>query len=184
MIDAATWSEIIFWTAVAVVFYTYVGYPAIVWVLAALFPHPIHTAPVTPAITVLIAAHNEERYIADKIESCLHLVYPPERLNLIVVSDGSTDRTAMIVESYAARYPDRVMLIDLPTRRGKASALNLAAARASGEILLLADARQQFDPLVAQALAQNFADAEVGAVSGELLLLEAHSEAEEAPSPS
>lgn len=175
-------SEIIFWIAVAVVFYTYLGYPVIVWILSALFPRPVHTAPVTPAITVLIAAHNEERYIADKIESCLHLAYPPERLNLIVVSDGSTDRTAAIVEAYVARYPDRVTLIDLPTRCGKAHALNVAAARASGEILLLADARQRFDPLVARALAQNFADAEVGAVSGELLLVAEHPTAEEAHS--
>jgi len=139
-------SAIIFWLAVAVVFYTYLGYPVIVWILSALFPRPVHTAPVTPAITVLIAAHNEERYIADKIESCLHLAYPPERLNLIVVSDGSTDRTAAIVEAYVARYPDRVTLIDLPTRCGKAHALNVAAARASGEILLLADARQRLIP--------------------------------------
>src|SRR5207253_6110065 len=145
----------------------YLGYPAIVWLLGYLFPQPVHTAPVTPTITVLIAAYNEEKRIADKLESCLSLVYPPDRLNILIVSDGSTDRTVAIVESYVARYPERVSLIALPSRRGKAHALNVGAARASGEILLLADARQRFDRLVAQALARNFADAEVGAVSGE-----------------
>jgi poly-beta-1,6-N-acetyl-D-glucosamine synthase len=177
MANTATWSEIIFWGAVAVVIYTYLGYPAIVWMLGYLFPQPVHTASVTPTITVLIAAYNEEKHIADKIESCLNLAYPADRLNILIVSDGATDRT--VVESYVARYPDRVSLIALPTRRGKAHALNVGAAQASGEILLLADVRQHFDRLVAQALARNFADAEVGAVSGELLLVEEHPEARE-----
>jgi biofilm PGA synthesis N-glycosyltransferase PgaC len=145
--------------------------------LGYLFPQPVRAAAVTPTITVLIAAYNEERRIADKIEGCLNLAYPPDRLNIVVVSDGSTDHTAAIVESYATRYPERVSLIALPTRGGKAHALNVGAAHASGEILLLADVRQRFDRRVAQALARNFADAAVGAVSGELLLVEEHSAA-------
>src|SRR5262249_54085975 len=116
--------------------------------------------------------------------SCLNLAYPPDRLNIIIVSDGSTDRTVPIVESYAARYPDRVSLIALPTRGGKAHALNVGATHASGEILLLADVRQRFDRSVAQALARNFADAEVGAVSGELLLIEERTEARDETSVS
>ncbi len=180
MAETATWSEIIFWGAVAVVLYTYLGYPALVWTLGYLFPQPVHTAPVTPTITVLIAAYNEEKRVADKIESCLNLAYPPDRLNILLVSDGSTDRTVPIVESYVARYPDRVSLIALPTRGGKAHALNVGAAHASGEILLLADVRQRFDRLVARALARNFADAEVGAVSGELLLVEERAETRDA----
>jgi len=179
MAEAVPWSELIFWGAVAVVLYTYLGYPAIMWLLGYLFPQPVHTAPVTPTITVLIAAYNEEKRIAAKIESCLNLMYPPDRLNILIVSDGSTDRTVAIVESYVARYAHRVSLIALPTRRGKAHALNVGAAHASGEILLLADVRQRFDRLGAQALARNFADAEVGAVSGELLLVEDRTEAHE-----
>jgi cellulose synthase/poly-beta-1,6-N-acetylglucosamine synthase-like glycosyltransferase len=178
MAEIVTWSQIIFWGAIGVVIYTYLGYPAIVWLLGYLFPQPVHTAPVTPTITVLIAAYNEEKRIADKLESCLSLVYPPDRLNILIVSDGSTDRTVAIVESYVARYPERVSLIALPSRRGKAHALNVGAAHASGEILLLADVRQRFDRLVAQALARNFADTTVGAVSGELLLAEEEASAE------
>lgn len=172
MLETFTWLEMLFWGAIAVVLYTYLGYPALVWLLGAFWPRPVHAAPVLPTITVLIAAHNEETRIAAKLESCLHLHYPSERLNIVVVSDGSTDRTAAIVESYAARHPGRITLVTFPARRGKAAALNAGAARAAGEILLLADVRQQFDPFVAQALARNFADAEVGAVSGELLLID------------
>lgn len=179
MAETATLSEIIFWSAVAVVIYTYLGYPALVWMLGYLSPQPVHTAPVTPTITVLIAAYNEEKHIADKIDGCLTLAYPPDRLNILIVSDGSTDCTVATVESYVARYPDRVSLIALPAHRGKAHALNVGAAQASGEILLLADVRQHFDRLVAQALARNFADNAVGAVSGELVLVEARAEVHE-----
>jgi biofilm PGA synthesis N-glycosyltransferase PgaC len=166
--------EIIFWLAAAVVLYTYVGYPVLVGLWGTLFPYPVQAAPITPPITILIAAHNEERHIGEKIENCLGLAYPPHRLELVVVSDGSTDRTVEIVQAYAARYPDRVKLITLANRSGKAHALNVGVAAASGEILLLADVRQRFDPQVAAALARNFADANVGAASGELLIVEEH----------
>jgi len=163
--------EITFWAAVGFVAYVYIGYPVLIGALARLRPRPVRTGPVTPTITVLIAACDEEARIAAKIENCLALDYPAERLDIIVVSDGSTDRTASIVATYASRLPGRVTLIEFPERRGKASALNAGAARAQGEVLLLADVRQRFDRLAARALARNFADPEVGAASGELMLL-------------
>ncbi|MGE0682659.1 MAG: glycosyltransferase family 2 protein [Candidatus Binatia bacterium] len=119
---------------------------------------------------MLIAAHNEERSIAEKIENCLTLEYPPEQLDIIVVSDGSTDQTNEIVERYALRLPERVTLITLHNRGGKAQALNAGAVTAAGDILLLADARQRFDAQVVRTLVRNFSDPEVGAVSGELFL--------------
>jgi cellulose synthase/poly-beta-1,6-N-acetylglucosamine synthase-like glycosyltransferase len=179
MIEITAWPEIVFWGAVIVVVYTYLGYPAMIWMFGYLFPQPVHIAPVTPTVTVLIAAHNEEKRIADKIENCLRLTYPLERLTILIVSDGSTDHTVEIVESYIKRYPTRVSLIALPLHKGKAHALNVGAAHASGEILLLADVRQRFDRLAAHALVRNFADARVGAVSGELLLVEERSETPE-----
>ena len=163
--------ELSFWMSLGLLAYVYLGYPAIVWGLSRLRPRPIHRARVTPTITVVIAAYNEEWHIAQKIENCLALAYPPRRLDLIVVSDGSTDRTPAIVAEYASRFPERVRLISLPHRQGKASALNSAVAHATGEVVLLADTRQEFDSNVATALAHNFADPEVGAVSGELVLL-------------
>jgi len=166
-----TLMEIVFWIAAISLAYGYFGYPVIVSVLGALFPRPIRTAQVFPAMTIIIAAHNEERYIAKKIENCLALIYPPELLDTLIISDGSTDQTSAIVQAYAARYPTRVKLKTLPDRCGKAAALNLGASLAQGEILLLADARQTFDRNVAQALARNFADPTVGAASGELMLV-------------
>lgn len=163
-------ASLAFWVTSAFVGYAYVGYPLLVWALARLFPRPVRKGPVTPTITVVIAARDEEARIGAKIETCLALDYPPERLDVIVVSDGSTDRTAATVTGYASRFPGRVELVALPERRGKASALNAGAARASGEILLLADVRQRLDGGVARALARNFHDPEVGAVSGELIL--------------
>jgi poly-beta-1,6-N-acetyl-D-glucosamine synthase len=162
--------EVVFWVSLSVLAYAYAGYPAIVLALGRFRAHPTRHAPETPTITVVIAAHNEERAIAGKIENCLGLAYPPDRLNLVVVSDGSTDRTATIVGGYATRIPERVTLVSLLHRRGKAHALNVGVARASGEIVLFADARQHFDAQVARALTQNFADSAVGAVSGELML--------------
>jgi cellulose synthase/poly-beta-1,6-N-acetylglucosamine synthase-like glycosyltransferase len=166
-----------FWISSALVAYTYVGYPLVVWVLARLVPNPVRKGPVTPTITVVIAARNEEARIGAKVEACLALDYPPESLDVIVVSDGSTDRTAATVADYASRFPGRVELVALPERLGKAGALNAGAARASGEILLLADVRQRLDGGVARALARNFHDPEVGAVSGELILLGAGEDA-------
>jgi biofilm PGA synthesis N-glycosyltransferase PgaC len=161
----------VFWGSVALVAYAYVGYPLLVWALGRFSERPSPAGALTPSITVVIAAHNEEGRIGAKLANCLGLDYPPERLNVIVVSDGSTDRTAAVVSEYAERFPGRVDLVELPERRGKASALNAAAAQATGELLLLADVRQRFDPGVARALAGRFHDREVGAVSGELILL-------------
>jgi poly-beta-1,6-N-acetyl-D-glucosamine synthase len=163
--------EVLFWGSLGLVGYTYVGYPGISWTLARLRPRPVRTGPITPTMTVLIAAHNEEAGIGAKLENLLELDYPPDRLDLVVVSDGSTDRTPALVEEYASQHPGRVTLVAVPERQGKASALNTGAAHASGDILLLADARQGFDRAVARALARHFADPEVGAVSGELILM-------------
>jgi cellulose synthase/poly-beta-1,6-N-acetylglucosamine synthase-like glycosyltransferase len=163
-------AELVFWTAIVVVCYTYLGYPAIIWVLGLCFPRPIHCTSQTPKVTVLIAAHNEGRNIAEKIENCLTLEYPSEQLDIVVVSDGSTDQTNEIVKQYASRFPERVTLITLHERGGKAQALNAGVVAATGDILLLADARQRFDAQVVQTLVRNFSDPEVGAVSGELLL--------------
>ncbi len=165
-------AEFIFWAAIAVVCYTYLGYPAIIWVLGKCFPRPIRSLPQIKKLTVLIAVHNEERRLAEKIENCLSLDYPPEQLDIIIASDGSTDRTEEVAARCAAQFPGRITLIALPEQGGKARALNVAAASASGELLLLADVRQRFDTQVARALVRNFADPEVGAVSGELFLLE------------
>jgi cellulose synthase/poly-beta-1,6-N-acetylglucosamine synthase-like glycosyltransferase len=154
--------------AAAIVFYSYLGYPLLLALAARLRPTPEVRRDVEacPAATVVIVAHDEEAAIGRKLDNCLSLDYPADRLDVLVASDGSTDRTEEIVE---ARAGERVRLLRLPGPRGKPSALNVAATEARGEILLLCDTRQELDRGAARALVANFADPTVGAVSGELL---------------
>jgi cellulose synthase/poly-beta-1,6-N-acetylglucosamine synthase-like glycosyltransferase len=112
----------------------------------------------------VIPVYNGERFLADKLASLLALDYPAEKLDIIVISDGSTDRTADIARSFANA---RVRLLELP-RGGKCAGLNAGIAVAQGEILLLTDARQVIELDGVKHLMSNFADPAVGAVSGQL----------------
>jgi cellulose synthase/poly-beta-1,6-N-acetylglucosamine synthase-like glycosyltransferase len=116
---------------------------------------------------VLLAVYNGEAFVARRLDNLLALDYPGELLDIIVVSDGSTDGTDAIVESYSDR---KVRLVRAP-HAGKAAALNIAIQQATGELLLFADVRQTFDPQALQHLVANFADKTIGAVTGELRFL-------------
>jgi len=162
-------AEALLWASAAIVLYSYVGYPALVAVLARFRPGPrVAKAPIEPRVTLLIVAHNEEARIENKLRNCLEVDYPRERLEVLVASDGSRDRTEDIVASFA---PQGVKLLPLPGPKGKPSALNEAVPRAQGEILVLCDARQRLAPSAIRELVAHFADPQVGAVSGELHIL-------------
>jgi len=156
-----------FWISIIAIVYTYIGYPAIVWLLARLSRRGVAKAPVTPRVSVVIACHNEEKNIEGRIENLLGLDYPEELLEVIVVSDGSTDLT---VEAARRAASSRVRVFSYPDRLGKAVALNIGVEIASGEIVAFADARQRFDGLALREIVANFNDDSVGAVSGELIL--------------
>ncbi|HVO12194.1 MAG TPA: glycosyltransferase family 2 protein [Vicinamibacteria bacterium] len=163
-----TAAGMVFTGALAVVFYAYAGYPALVLLAARLRPAPVvRKRAVTPPLTVVVAARDEEACIRAKLENCLALEYPRDRIEVLVVSDGSTDRTEVVVESFAHLG---VRLVRLRPARGKAFAINTAVAAASGEVLLFTDARQHLEPRAACALVACLADPAVGAVSGELHL--------------
>jgi cellulose synthase/poly-beta-1,6-N-acetylglucosamine synthase-like glycosyltransferase len=159
--------DVAFFSFLFLVFHTYVGYPLLLLVWNLKKPGTLVRAYDTPRVTIVIAAWNEAHHIAARIENCLQQVYPPELLEIVVVSDGSTDQTSEIVKSNAGRG---VSLIELEERMGKAVALNVGVAAARGEIVVFADARQSFSPTAVRELVANFADASVGAVSGELIL--------------
>lgn len=159
----------IFWLCLAIIGYTYIGYPLLLWLLARVSPLDVAAAPITPDITVVIAAMNEGKNIGDRLENILAQEYPPERLEIIVVSDGSTDHTDEIVNSFKDRH---VTLLKLAARQGKAVALNEGINSARGEIIVFTDARQSFAPGAILQLAANFADASVGCVSGELMFFD------------
>jgi cellulose synthase/poly-beta-1,6-N-acetylglucosamine synthase-like glycosyltransferase len=118
-------------------------------------------------VTLVIVAHDEERHIGAKLEDCLALDYPRDRLDVLVVSDGSTDATDAIVSGYADRG---VRLVRVAGPVGKPTGLNRARAEAGGDLLVLCDARQRLDRGAVRALAANFADPTVGAASGELFI--------------
>jgi cellulose synthase/poly-beta-1,6-N-acetylglucosamine synthase-like glycosyltransferase len=159
-------AEVLLWVALAWVFYTFAGYPALIWAVARTARRTWQTAPVRARVAVVIVVHNEAERLRAKLDSCLAQDYPPELLRVVVVSDGSTDATTEIVRSYAQ---PRVTLLEGAERRGKAACLNDAVAGCSEEILVFTDARQRLGVDAVSALVRNFADPRIGAASGELM---------------
>jgi cellulose synthase/poly-beta-1,6-N-acetylglucosamine synthase-like glycosyltransferase len=160
-------AAILFWTAVFLLVYTYVGYGALAWVWARVRPRSVRAAAIQPSVTVVVAAFNEAGRVAARIENLLALDYPRDRLEIVIASDGSTDNTVEIARTFGPG----VRVEAFPVRRGKPAMLNDVVPAARGEIVVLADARQRFDRGALQALVRSFGDPMVGAVSGELLLL-------------
>lgn len=157
--------EVIFWLLVALIIYAYCGYPLMLMGISRLKTGNTVKSAIEPFVTVIIAAHNEEKTIRRKVAGTLGLDYPADKVEVIVVSDGSTDATA--VEAGACGDP-RVRVIPLAGRRGKTHAQNVAVASAAGEIVVFSDATTEYDPGALRALVRSFADPRVGAVGGEL----------------
>src|SRR5262249_39415013 len=155
------------------ILYTYVGYPLALWVWRrAARPRPPSAEPRTPSVSILVTVRNEEAHIARKLEDLLALDYPADRMEVLVVSDASTDATHAIVRArLQAGSHRRLRLFVYPERLGKTEAINRTVPFATGDILVLMDARQRVDPAALRALVANFADPEVGMVGGELVLV-------------
>ena len=156
-------SEVIFWTAVGAIVYAYGGYSLVTMLLALLVRNPVKRADITPSVTLLITAYNEELDIAQKLEGSLKLDYPRELLEIIVASDGSTDRTDEIVRGFEARG---VKLVRVEGRLGKTGTQNEAVKHARGEIIVFSDATTTYDSQALRKLVRNYADPRIGAVSG------------------
>lgn len=159
---------IIFWTLVTAVVYCYLGYPLLIFLLARFRPNPVLCADIEPSVSVLISLYNEEDVIAAKLQNLLALDYPPEKLEIILGSDGSTDRTHEIIRGFA---DPRIKLIINTSRQGKMATLNELVGQARHEIIVFTDARQAFEKDAIRKLVRNFADPKVGCVSGELEFL-------------
>jgi biofilm PGA synthesis N-glycosyltransferase PgaC len=156
-----------FWLSVFLLAYVFVGYPLLAALRARLRPRPPAAGLYEPAVTVVVVAHNEEDRVAARVDNLLALDYPPEKLEIRVASDGSTDHTVTRARGFASA---RVVVTAFHQRRGKAAVLNDIIPAATGEIVVMADARQRFDRDALRALVANFADPAVGAVSGELMM--------------
>lgn len=158
--------RVVFWLSLAVVTYAYVGYAVLLALLARIRTQPVQTGAIQPVVSIILAVHNEQANLIRKLDNLSALNYPSPRLEIVVASDGSTDRTNALL---AQRAPP-ITPVYLPVSGGKALALNAAVAVAHGEILVFMDARQTVDPDAIARLAACFADPSVGAVSGELHL--------------
>ncbi len=156
----------VFWLSAALIAFTYVGYPALLSLIARWRPKPVHKADLLPTISIVTAARNEAVRLPQKLENLQQLDYPRHLVQVVVASDGSTDETEEILRQYG----EGVTAVILQESAGKAVALNAAVAAATGDILVFVDIRQTVDPDAVRALIRNFADASVGAASGELLL--------------
>jgi len=158
------WAKLIFWCSLIALFYVYAGYPLLLSLIAVLRSRNNSCDPgYTPDVSFLIAACNEEGSIRQKLEQTLRLEYPPEKLEVLVLSDGSQDRTDEIVKKFD---DPRVRLIRIPQRRGKTNAQNVGVQHARGEILIFSDATTVFHPRALMYLVSNYQDPQVGAVSG------------------
>ncbi|HVW30340.1 MAG TPA: glycosyltransferase family 2 protein [Polyangiaceae bacterium] len=155
---------------IAVVVYTYVGYPVIVAAWARLAPKKVRASTAfEPDVSICLAVYNGEQHIAAKLRSLRQLDYPKEKLQILVCSDGSTDETERIVEGFARSDP-RIALVKTGARVGKPTALNLVTSLARGEILVMCDVRQPLAPEALRGLLPPLADPAVGCVSGNLVL--------------
>ena len=161
----------IFWLSVAVVVYTYVGYPIFIAILARIRGRRSRetTAAFLPFVTLIIPAHNEERWIRHKIENTLELDYPRDLLQIVIASDGSSDRTVDIAREFESR---NVAVAVFEERHGKQEMLNLLVPKSVGDIVVMTDTNVLLRPDSVRLLVRSFADREVGCVTGRRLCIE------------
>lgn len=173
-VELHTGASIAFLFSAAFILYALIGYPVLLWILATRYPRSIRKEFVPRSVTILLPVHNGEKWIQQKLESILELDYPGERVQLLVISDGSIDATDAITSGFARRG---VQLVHVP-KGGKALALNKGLELAKGEIVFFTDVRQRLKPDCLRQLVTCFADPDVGGVCGELIILDGETQEE------
>lgn len=172
--------EFFFWISFGLLLYVYLGYPLLLTLLAwfSQAPFPESDVP-APAVTLLISAFNESQVIAAKLENALALEYPRDRLEIMVISDGSDDGTDEIVQGFSDRG---VRLLRQEPRMGKTAGLNLGVSEARGQILVFSDANAMYQPGAVRRLVRHFSKAKVGYVVGNARYYEKGTESQSAQS--
>jgi len=156
--------EILFFFSVVLIVHAYFGYPLSLLLIGALRGKEVKKGSLVPSLTFIITAHNEEKRIQKKLENTLRLVYPRDKLQVIVASDGSTDRTNEIVQRY---HNEGIEVLELTERKGKEHAQKVAVGQAKNEIVVFTDVATMLDPDCPHHIVSNFADSSVGCVSSE-----------------
>src|SRR5882672_2194793 len=158
-----------FWCATCLVLYTYVGYPLWIYLMSRMYSRPQHQDAILPNISIILAVHNGAALLRQKVDHLLSLDYPRSRMEIVIVSDGSTDGTDEILQEFP--YP-LVRSIRCSEHCGKATAVNKGMQSATGDILLFFDIRPWIEIDGLKMLLSNFSDPQVGCASGELVLRE------------
>ena len=158
--------EFLFWFSMLMIVYIYIGYPFGAFLLSKIFNKQVNVGPFRPEVSILIAAYNEETCIGETIRNKLQLDYPKDKLEIIVISDESSDGTDEIVQQFSH---EKVVLIRQEPRAGKTAALNMAVPRAKGQILVFSDANSIYAVDALQHLVKCFADEQIGYVTGKMI---------------
>lgn len=152
-----------FWLAAFIVFWTYIGYFVALLVISRVYKRRLDVADIEPPVTLVVTAHNEARRIKEKIENMLQIDYPREKIEIIIVSDGSTDGTDDIVRSFEDRG---VRLLRIAERQGKHFGQGRGIRNATSEIIVFSDATTFLERNAIRKIVRNFADSTIGVVSG------------------
>ena len=161
-------AEILLISSIFLIFFAYFGYPVSLLLLGWIRGREVKSAAVLPSVTFIVTVHNEEARIKDKLENTFSLDYPKSKLQILVASDGSSDRTNDIVRDYCSQG---AVLLEMSDRRGKESAQKEAVETATGEIIVFSDVATSMEIKGLRQLVSNFADPTVGCVSSEDRLL-------------
>src|ERR1700738_1099417 len=164
-------ARIAFWAGLSVPAYAYLLYPVVLVLLRRLVHRPVKKAPFEPFISLLIAAYNEAAMLAEKSRNCLALDSPPDHLEIVVACDGPRDGTTAIAKSFADG--ERVRVLDYKVNRGKIPVLNDGVKSLRGDIVVFSDAAALLNRDSVRTLVANFADPQVGAVSGKYVVVKA-----------
>ncbi len=155
----------LFWISVFTVGYVYFGYPLVLYILNKVLPErKVQQGEIFPEVTLIISVYNEAATIEEKLKNALSLDYPKEKLEILVVSDASTDGSDDIIRGY---QDQGIKLLRQEERAGKTLGLNHAVQKATGEIIVFSDANAMYEPDAVRKLVRNFNDPKVGYVTGE-----------------
>lgn len=169
----ASFGKIVFWLSLILIFYSYIGYGILLWLVVKVkyilqrFQPSLEKVIITPSVALVVAAYNEEEYIKEKIENSLSLQYPRDLLELVFITDGSTDRTNEIISQYPS-----IKLLFQPERRGKSSAMNRSISHIDASIVVFCDANTLLNQDCIIEIVKHYADPRVGGVAGEKKIIQ------------
>jgi cellulose synthase/poly-beta-1,6-N-acetylglucosamine synthase-like glycosyltransferase len=153
----------LFWFSLATLVYVFFGFILLLWLYSKIKQRPVRRENITPTVSLILCAFNEAKHMERKLANCLELDYPPDKLEFIVVSDGSTDETDAIL---ARHTTPRLRTFRMPYQHGKSACQNLAAAMAKNQVLFFTDATVMHPPNALKLLVPGLADSSVGCVTG------------------